>query len=82
MNTINDHNLYSVWYFPGINRFIDENGCITNNVYQKLDPWAIELWKKTQSEHWLVDKNDDIIQMFYLDKELEEHMLNHAYLLA
>lgn len=59
--------LYSLWYYPDINRFVDEDGTIIHNLSDKFHVWELEEWKKTLDYGILRDRNGDLWELFCPD---------------
>lgn len=57
---------YSLWYYPEINRFTDENGYILHNLSNLFAVWQLEEWKKTQEYDILKDRNGEWCELYYL----------------
>jgi len=36
----------SLWYYPSINRFTDEDGNILHDLSDRFDVWQLDEWKK------------------------------------
>ena len=71
---------YSLWYYPGINRFTDEDGHLFHDLHDLFHMWEIEQWKKTRCYGLIQDKKGDLVELYYLEPEEEEHILTHAFL--
>jgi len=67
-----DEDIYSLWYFPSINRFTDEDGNVLHDLSNLFDVWELEEWKKTQEYGLLIDRNGKLCELFY-PTELEEY---------
>lgn len=71
---------YGLWYYPTINRFVDEDGHILHDFHDLFDVWQLDEWKKTRKYGLLVDRNGMLCELYYLEPETEEHILSHAWL--
>lgn len=60
---------YSLWYYPDINRFADEDGWIIHNLSDRFDVWELDEWKRTREYGILQDRNGDLCELFYPDDD-------------
>ena len=57
--------LYSLWYYPFINRFSDDAGNILHDLSDKFDVWQLDEWKRTYTYGILLDRNGDWCELYY-----------------
>lgn len=57
--------LYSLWYYPNINRFANDDGIILNDLSDKFAVWQLDEWKRTRDYGILLDRNGDWCEIFY-----------------
>jgi len=61
--------VYSLWYYPDINRFTDEDGYILHDLSRYFDGWELDAWKRTQDYGLLKDRNGDLWELYYPSEE-------------
>ena len=71
--------LYSLWFYPSVNRFENEDGWIMHNLSDRFDVWQLEEWKKTKDYACLVDKQGNLCELFYMDED-DDHFLTTSFL--
>ena len=59
---------YGIWYYEGINRFLDEDGHILHDLHELFDVWQLEEWKRTQDYGLLRDRNGNWCELYYLEE--------------
>ncbi len=64
---------YGLWYYPVINRFIDEDGTILHDLSEIFDTWRIEQWKRTMEYECLEDKHGNLVELYVVYPEAEEY---------
>lgn len=57
--------LYGLWYYPGINRFADEDDNILHDFSHLFDTWVLDEWKRTRDYGMMFDKNGDLCELYY-----------------
>ena len=62
---------YSLWYYPSINRFTDDDGQILHDLSDLFDAWQLEEWKRAQDYDILLDRKGDWCELYY-PSEVEE----------
>lgn len=62
---------YSLWYYPSINRFTDDDGQILHDLSDLFDVWQLEEWKRAQDYDILLDRKGDWCELYY-PSEVEE----------
>ena len=70
---------YSLWFYPSINRFTDDDGNILHDLHELFDVWQLEEWKKTQDYGLLIDRKGGLCEMYYPSAIEEEDFLSHTY---
>lgn len=60
---------YGLWYYPCINRFVDEDGHILHNLVDLFDVWQLEEWKQTGEYGVLIDHKGDLCELYYATPE-------------
>jgi len=56
---------YMLYYYPSINRFVDEDGNILHDLADFFDVWELEEWKRTQDYGILLDRKGDWCELYY-----------------
>jgi len=56
---------YSLYYYPDINRFIDEDGNIWHSLHKVFHEWEIEKWKNMQDYGIMHDKEGHLVELYY-----------------
>jgi hypothetical protein len=64
--------VYSLWYYPDINRFADEDGYILHDLSDRFDVWELDEWKKTCDYGILIDRRGNLCEVFYPTEEEDE----------
>jgi len=57
--------LYSLWYYPHINRFTNADGDILHDLSKLFDVWQLDEWKRTCDYGILKDRNGDWCELYY-----------------
>ncbi len=74
---------YGLWFYPSINRFMDEDGNVIHDTHELFHAWEVDQWKKTQDYGLLVSKQGDIVELYFEEPEIEEDAENYErYLYA
>ena len=63
---------YGLWFYPEINRFVDEDGNVLHDLHDLFDVWELEEWKKTQNYDVRRDRNGNWCELYFPDEDLEE----------
>lgn len=63
---------YGLWFYPEINRFVDEDGTVLQDLHDLFDVWELEEWKKTQNYDVRRDRKGDWCELYYLSSAIEE----------
>jgi hypothetical protein len=63
--------MYSLWYYPDINRFKDEDGHILHDLSDKFDVWQLDEWKKTRDYGILTDRNGELVELYYSEEVMK-----------
>lgn len=71
--------VYSLWFYPSINRFTDDDGNVLHDLSELFDVWQLDEWKKTQDYGLLVDRNGNLCELYYPSEVEEEDFLAHRY---
>ena len=66
---------YSLWYYPSINRFTDDDGQILHDLSDLFDVWQLEEWKRAQDYGILLDRKGDWCELYYADSFEEREFL-------
>ena len=66
---------YSLWYYPSINRFTDDDGQILHDLSDLFDVWQLEEWKRAQDYGILLDRKGDWCELYYVDSFEEREFL-------
>ena len=66
---------YSLWYYPSINRFTDDDGQILHDLSDLFDVWELDEWKRTQDYGILLDRKGDWCELYYVDSFEEREFL-------
>ena len=66
---------YSLWYYPSINRFTDDDGQILHDLADLFDVWELDEWKRTQDYGILLDRKGDWCELYYVDSFEEREFL-------
>lgn len=66
---------YGLWYYPGINRFADEDDNILHDLSHLFSTWELDEWKRTQEYGILIDKNGDLAEIYYQSLAAERDFL-------
>lgn len=56
---------YGLWYYPCINRFVDEDEHILHDLSDIFDVWKLEEWKRTKEYGILLDRNGEWCELYY-----------------
>lgn len=72
--------LYGLWYYPGINRFADEDDNILHDFSHLFNTWVLDEWKKTRDYATLIDKNGDMCEVYYQSSSDELDFINRINL--
>jgi hypothetical protein len=73
---------YALWYYPGINRFSDEEGKILHDLSDLFSVWQLDEWKRTQEYDVLLDRKGDWCELYYASECEELDFLNHTKFLG
>ena len=71
--------LYSLWYYPGINRFSDDDGNILHDLSDKFDVWQLDEWKRTHDYAILKDKQGNWCELFYPSEFEDWDFITHGH---
>jgi len=71
---------YCLWFYPNINRFVDDKCTIIHDLLPYFQIWQIEEWKKNKKYEILKDRFDNKWELYYLEEEDEEYLCNHRCL--
>lgn len=63
----------SLWYYPAINRFADENGSILHDLRPYFETWQLDKWKRGKGYDVVKDRQGNLWELFYLEPEGCEH---------
>ena len=70
--------LYSLWYYPNINRFANDDGVILHELSDKFDVWELDEWKRTGDYGILMDRNGDWCELFYPSEWEDWNFITHC----
>lgn len=65
---------WTLWYYPSINRFTDENGAILGDLQPYFDTWQIDQWKRGKGYAFLTDKLGNFWELFYPEEDECSHI--------
>ena len=68
--------VYGLWYYPSINRFVDEDGHILHDLSELFDVWQLDEWKRTQDYGLLMDRKGDLCELYYPSKFEEQNFID------
>lgn len=71
---------YGLWFYPAINRFMDEDGNILHDLHELFNTCEVDMWKRTEEYGFLISKQGDLVELYFVEPEIEEHVLSHAFL--
>lgn len=71
--------LYSLWYCPEINRFVDEDGYVLHDLSDRFDVWELDEWKKTRDYGILQDRRGNLCELFYPDDEEKDRSITTLF---
>lgn len=57
--------IYTLWYYPSINRFTDDNNNILHDLSDLFDVWQLEEWKQTKDYGLLLDHKGNWCELYY-----------------
>ena len=66
---------YMLYYYPSINRFVDEEDNILHDLTDLFDVWQLDEWKRTQDYGILLDRKGDWCELYYVDSFEEREFL-------
>lgn len=66
----------SLWYYPNLNRFTDEDGIIIHDLQEFFDVWQLDRWKRTKDYGLLEDKHGFYWELYFLEED-ENAVCNH-----
>lgn len=54
-----------MWYNPEINRFVDEDGEIQNNLHEFFPAWMLDKWKCKKTYDILIDRKGNLWELYW-----------------
>jgi len=66
--------MYSLWYSPSINRFVDGDGYLLHDLHEILDVWVLDKWIQTKDYGLMIDKKGNLVELYY-EEEAENYIL-------
>lgn len=66
---------YMLYYYPSINRFVDDEDNILHDLTDLFDVWELDEWKRTQDYGILLDRKGDWCELYYADSFEEREFL-------
>ena len=66
---------YMLYYYPSINRFVDDEDNILHDLADLFDVWELDEWKRTQDYGILLDRKGDWCELYYVDSFEEREFL-------
>lgn len=71
--------VYSLFYYPSINRFTDEDGHILQDLSDSFDVWQLDEWKQTQKYGILTDRKGGLCELYYASPDDDEYFVHHSW---
>jgi len=71
---------YGLWFYPAINRFMDEDGNILHDLHDLFNTCELDMWKKTEEYGILLSKQGDLVELYYTVTHRRLLVLSHAFL--
>lgn len=66
---------YTLYYYPSLNRFVDEEDNILHDLTDLFDAWQLDEWKRAQDYGILLDRKGDWCELYYVDSFEEREFL-------
>lgn len=76
---LDEHDVRSLFYYPDINRFTDENGSVIHDIHRLVSPGQLRLFMEFKSIYMVPDVTHSfLVELIYPDEQIEDQY-NYGY---